>query len=142
MDPDDAIIELYAHVADLERDMRYADASDALLVLADAEEERGETGAASNLRDEALRNYVTAWARQRWPEEEIHIHDVKFRPDFPKRRSRVDLQVRRGPRSAPAWALVTVGRRGDVRLEYDPYKDAERSFRRRGWRHTANPGGR
>lgn len=113
----DALNELYAHAADLERDMRYASASDAFLVLADAEEERGETEAASSLRRRALRNHVTVWARQRWPREGIHIENVDIAQFSPvrARRSRIDLAVRR--REASRWEYVSVGRGGDVRLE-------------------------
>ena len=112
----DALAQLYVHAADLERDMRYVDASDAFLVLADAEEERGEAKAASSLRRHALRNYVTAWARQRWPREGIHIENVSFAQFSPRaRRSRIDLSVRR--REAGRWERISVGRRGDVRLE-------------------------
>ena len=136
---------MYEAAARLERARDYASARDAFLVVGDAAEEMGSMEYAREARRRATVNHVTAWARQRWPTEEIHIHDVEFSQfpfgTFGRRRSRVDMQVRRGPRSAPAWARVTVGLRGDVRLEHDPYRDAERAFRRRGWRYTANPGG-
>ena len=119
----DVMSELYAHAAALERDMRYVDASDAFLVLADAAEERGEVEDASSLRRRALRNYVTAWARQRWPREGIHIENVDiarfwFLP-YASPRSRIDLSVRR--RDAGRWERVSVGRSGDVRLEANPH---------------------
>ena len=107
--------ELYAHAAGLERDMRYADASDAFLVLADAAEEDGETQDALSLRHRALRNHVTSWARQRWPREGIHVYDVVITGFPPRRRSRIDLTVRR--RVASRWEQVSVGRRSVVRLE-------------------------
>ena len=118
----DALSELYMHAVALERDMRYADASDAFLVLADAAEEYGETEDASSLRRRALRNYVTAWARQRWPREGIHIENVDIARFWflqRARRSRIDLSVRR--RDAGRWERVSVGRRGDVRLEENPH---------------------
>ena len=118
----DPYVDLYMHVSDLERDMRYADASDAFLVLADAAEERGQAEAAAILRRRALRNYVTAWARAHWPREGIHIDNVDVARFWflPRRgRRRIDLSVRR--RDAGRWERVSVGRRGDVRLEENPH---------------------
>ena len=114
--------DLWNRADGLERDMRYTDASDAFFVLADAAEERGEAEDASSLRRRALRNYVTAWARQRWPREGIHIENVdiaRFWFSQLARRSRIDLSVRR--RDAGRWERVSVGRRGDVRLEENPH---------------------
>ena len=108
--------KLYVDAATLERDMRYEEASDAFLVLADAAEERGETEDASSLRGRALRNHVAAWSRQRWPREGIHVHNVVVMPPWPGvRRTRIHLTVWR--RDAERWEWVSVGRRGDVRFE-------------------------
>lgn len=120
----DALSELYAHAAALEHDMRYVDASDAFLVLADAAEEHGETEDASSLRRRALRNHVTAWARQRWPREGIHVSNIVIDAFPPRRRSRIDLTVRR--RDAGRWEHVSVGRRGDVRLEANMWRPWQR----------------
>ena len=128
----DAISKLYAHAANLERGMRYADASDAFLVIADAEEERGEADAATSLRRQALRNYVAAWARQRWPREDIFIENIDIAQFSPRaRRSRIDLAVRRC--DAGRWERVSVGRRGDVRLEEADLGGGKRHQNYRAW---------
>ena len=118
--------ELYEAAARLERAGDYASARDAFLVAGDAAEEMGSMVYmvyAREARRRAMQNHVAAWARRRWPDEgEIHIHDVTFSQfpfgTFGRRRSRVDMQVVIG-----SWyrrvAHVTVGRRGDVRLERD-----------------------
>ena len=130
--------ELYEAAARLERAGDYASARDAFLVVGDAAEEmaarrRFRMDDAREARRRAMQNHVAAWARQRWPTEEIFIHDVWF-SEFPfgtfgRRRSRVDMQIRRAPgevRGGPGavlpWTRVTVGRRGDVRLEHDPFR--------------------
>ena len=109
--------EMYEAAARLERAGNYTSARDAFLVAGDAAEEMGSMEYAREARRRATMNHVTAWARQRWPAEEIHIHDVTF-SEFPfgtfgRRRSRVDLRIRR------LHHHVTVGRRGDVRLEHE-----------------------
>ena len=108
---------MYEAAARLERVGDYTSARDAFLVVGDAAEERGRMDDAREARRRATLNHVTAWARQRWPAEEIHTHDVTF-SEFPfgtfgRRRSRVDLRIRR------LHHHVTVGRRGDVRLEHE-----------------------
>ena len=121
------LAELYAHAYELERAMRYAEASDAFLVLADGEEESGDMAAARSLRTRALRNYVTAWARKRWPRGSIHLEHVDIAQSSPRaRRSRIDLTIRRRQRTANYWERVSVGRRGDVRLEESDTGDEER----------------
>ena len=125
--------ELYESAARLERAGAYTYARDAFLVVGDAAEERGRMDDAREARRRAMQNHVTAWARQRWPREEIHIHDVLFSEwpfgTFGRRRSRVDLQIcvrpypsQVGYGYATTRAHVTVGRRGDVRLEHDVRK--------------------
>ena len=127
----DALAELYVHADGLESDMHYADASDAFLVLADAAEERGEVKDAFSLRHRALRNFVTAWARERWPREGIHSMNVTISTFSPRaRRSRIDLYVWR--RAAGRGEHVSVGRRGDVRLEEHP-RDRRPSVTRQGY---------
>ena len=118
--------KLYVQAAALEHDMRYADASDAFLVLADAAEEHGEAEEAARMRQRALRNHVTAWARQRWPREGIHVINVDIVESWPgAHRTRIHLTVWR--RDAERWEWVSVGRRGDVRLETGGGIDDERS---------------
>lgn len=125
--------ELYEASARLERAGDYASARDTFLVVSDAAEEMGFMEYAREARRRATLNHVTAWARQRWPTEGIFIHNVEFNQfpfgTFGRRRSRVDLQirrvpgdVRRGPGAVLSWTRVTMGRRGDVRLEHDPYR--------------------
>ena len=114
-----ALSELFVHAENLEHNMHYEDASEAFLVLADAAEERGEMKDARDLRRRALRNYVTVWARERWPREGIHVMNVTTQTLSPRaRRSRIDLYVWR--RVAGRGEHVSVGRKGDVRLEKHP----------------------
>lgn len=118
--------ELYEVAARLERAGLYADARDAFLVAGDAAEEIGNNmDYAREARRRSMLNHVAWWARGRWPAEELYIHNVMF-SDFPfgtfgRRRSRVDLRIRRRHRGSEAVTdvHVTVGRRGDVRLEHD-----------------------
>lgn len=114
--------EIYEAAGRLERAGDYASASDAFLVVGDAAEEIGCMEYAREARRRAMQNHVAAWARRRWPAEEIYIHNVRFSQfpygTFGGRRSRVDMQIR--PRNEWATAShVTVGRRGDIRLEHD-----------------------
>ena len=117
--------ELYEAAARLERAGDYTSASDAFLVVGDAAEEIGFMDYVRDARRRAMLNLVAAWARRRWPAEELYIHDVSF-SEFPfgtfgRRRSRVDMRVRRRSiyPDPVIVAHVTVGRRGDVRLEHD-----------------------
>ena len=127
--------ELYEAAARLERAGDYTSARDAFLVVGDAAEEMGSMEYAREARRRATVNHVTAWARQRWPTEETSIHDVMFSQfpfgTFGRRRSRVDMQVRRRYQYPTTVAHVTVGRRGDVRLEHDPHRGARRAERLR-----------
>ena len=121
--------DLYEAAARLERAGDYTSARDAFLVVGDAAEEIGNMEYARDARRRAMTNHVTAWARQRWPAERIHIFDVMFSQfpfgTFGRRRSRVDMHIRRSTTAAHVTvgrrtvAHVTVGRRGDIRLEHD-----------------------
>ena len=118
----DELHAFYVEAASLERAEDYAAARDAFQVVADAAEEMGDVDYAGEARRRSLLNHVTAWAQRRWPGESIHIHNVTFSQfpfgTFGQRRSRVDLSIRRLD-YPNVWARVTVGRRGDVRLEHD-----------------------
>ena len=107
--------ELRESAARLERAGDYTSARDVFLVVGDAAEEMGHMVYAREVRRRAAQNHVTAWARQRWPREGIHVSNVVITGFPPRRRSRIDLTVRR--RNASRWEQVSVGRRGDVRLE-------------------------
>ena len=113
--------EMYEAAARLERSGDYVSASDAFLVAGDAAEEIGNMDYARDARRRAMANHVTAWARRRWPEENLYINDVSFSQfpfgTFGRRRSRVDMQIRRRYQYPVSVAHVTVGRRGDIRLE-------------------------
>ena len=122
--------ETYEAAARLERARDHVSASEAFLVAGDAAEEIGNMEYAREARRRAMQNHVMAWALRRWPGEELYIHDVTFSQfpfgTFGRRRSRVDMQIRRwyqGMRSSIAGSRgtshVTVGRRGDVRLEHE-----------------------
>ena len=120
---------MYEGAARLERAGDHTSARDAFLVVSDAAEEMGVMDDVREARRRAMTNHVTAWARQRWPAERIHIFDVTFSQfpfgTFGRRRSRVDMQIRRSTTAAHVTVgrrtvtHVTVGRRGDVRLEHD-----------------------
>ena len=113
--------ELYEAAARLERVGFHADARDAFLVAGDAAEEIGNMDYAREARRRSMLNHVTWWARGRWPAEELYINDVSFSQfpfgTFRRRRSRVDMQIRRRYQYPVSVAHVTVGRRGDIRLE-------------------------
>ena len=115
--------EMYEAAARLERAGDYVTASEAFLVVGDAAEEIGNTDYARDARRRAMLNHVAGWARRRWPAEELHVHDVTFSQfpfgTFGRRRSRVDIQIRRRYQYPVTVAHVTVGRRGDVRLEHE-----------------------
>ena len=124
--------EAYEAAARLERARDHVSASEAFLVAGDAAEEIGNMEYAREARRRAMLYHVTAWAQRRWPGEEFYIHDVWFSSfpfgTFGRRRSRVDMQIRHQtnqrsphpPRAGQAIVVshVTVGRRGDVRVEY------------------------
>ncbi len=121
--------DLYEVAARLERARDFASARDAFLVVGDAAEESGIMDGARDARRRSMINHVVAWARERWPADDLHIHDVHF-SQFPfgifggrGRRSRVDLQVRRRNQYPNTWTHVTVGRRGDIRIEHDPHRE-------------------
>ena len=96
---------------------RFAEARDAYSVAADAAEETGEESVAFFARRRAARLHVLVWARRRWPAENIREHDIEFKQMPPKRRSRVDLSIRRRETVPRTWVYVSVGRRGDIREE-------------------------
>ena len=115
--------EMYVTAAQLERAGDYISASEAFLVAGDAAEEMGNEVEMRDARRRAMLNHVTAWARRRWPAENLRIFNVEISP-FPfgtsgRRRSRVDVQIRRRYQYPTVVAHVTVGRRGDIRLEQE-----------------------
>ena len=118
----DQLATFYNEAAQLEWAGDFEAARDAFQVAADAAEEMGAFEWPGEARRRALQNHVAAWAVRRWPAESISIHDVRFSQfpfgTFGRRRSRVDLSIRRR-RYPNVWARVTVGRRGDIRLEHD-----------------------
>lgn len=156
----DEFTELYEAAARLERAGRFTEARDAFLVAGDAAEELSSsacghddcaesremarlcmnTYAADYARDarrRAMQNHVTAWARHRWPEENHLVHDVTFSQfpfgTFGRRASRVDMQIRRRFQHPLQVTHVTVGRRGDIRIEDSESRsyDTQRAFGRR-----------
>lgn len=102
----------------LEQAGRIAEARDELLVVADAAEEAGDKPTSIGAKRRATMLHVLDWAQRRWPAEEFTDWDVEFRQLPPtKRRSRVELSVRRQATVPRSWVYVTVGRRGDIREE-------------------------
>ena len=108
----------------------YERARDTFEVLGDAYEERGDIEEAEVQRRWALRAHVAAWAYARWPKEFGSIDQVRFAtiPFGPfgglggRRRIAMHILQRawrlEGPEAAPPMR-ITVGRRGDIRVEHD-----------------------
>ena len=96
---------------------RFSEARDTYAVAADAAEVIGEEHEAFYARRRAMELHVLVWARRRWPAEDIREHDIEFKQMPPKRRSRVDLSIRRRETVPRTWVYVSVGRRGDIREE-------------------------
>lgn len=110
------IAELGRQARDLLATGQWAEAADALLVLADAMEESGGFGV-TRTRGLAVRARVAAWAKRRWPDVHIDqwLHQIEIlMPGYPlidpmRKAVRVDLGAN--------IVVVSVGRNGDVQIE-------------------------
>ena len=96
----------------------YRESADAYAVAADLAEEIGEPEMARAVRTSARGNLVLAWARKRWPTEDVRREDVELFVAAPYDQEGTVFLVRRYLQSRPLYShemIVSVGPKGRVR---------------------------
>lgn len=115
--------DVWESAAELEANGDFASARDAFLVAADGAEEVGHIEEAREARRRSLQNHIAIWAKSRWPDDRFHPRDVTVTVQSRRRGGRLEFAIRRrNVAYANAYAYGTVGRRGDVRVESEPYR--------------------
>ena len=108
--------EVVVDLSALQNAGRFKEAAELALVAADAAEERGWASAAVRLRKMGWMSLVVAYARRRWPREDIRLQDVSHPGDLRAGVKPTTFTIRRVASTYVFYTWVSILRNGKVRV--------------------------